>query len=213
MRARILEQAVRLFGEKGFDGTSIQAIADAVGIRKPSLLYHFASKETLRDAVLLEFLGHWKSRLPGLLAATPVDGDRFSSIVRTLIDFFMQDENRARMCIRELVDRPEAVAGLMRDHLSPWLGLIAEYIRLAQRSGLVKKSVAPEAYIIHVLIMVMGTVALGPLASSIMGGESGMAPDQRMEELVRIARDALYAPRTSSTGLEHSVGQTPRNRT
>ena len=41
-------------------------IAEAVGIRKPSLLYHFKSKDELRENVISEMLAHWNAVLPGL---------------------------------------------------------------------------------------------------------------------------------------------------
>lgn len=45
--AEILDAAARLFKEKGFHATSMQDIADAVGLQKGSLYYHIASKEEL----------------------------------------------------------------------------------------------------------------------------------------------------------------------
>ena len=38
VRAKILTAATRLFAQKGVDGTSLQEISDAVGVRTPSLL-------------------------------------------------------------------------------------------------------------------------------------------------------------------------------
>jgi len=49
-RAQIIEAAIRLFGENGYEGTSFQAIADAVGKRKQSVFHYFKSKKELRKA-------------------------------------------------------------------------------------------------------------------------------------------------------------------
>jgi len=51
-RQRILHTAARLFGERGYAATSIQAIADELGVTKAALYYHFASKhEILHELV------------------------------------------------------------------------------------------------------------------------------------------------------------------
>ena len=48
----IRSESLRLFSEKGFDAVSVADIADAVGIRAPSLYKHYASKSAILDAVL-----------------------------------------------------------------------------------------------------------------------------------------------------------------
>jgi AcrR family transcriptional regulator len=50
VRTRILVEAVRLFAERGYAGTSLQSIADAAGITKPTLVYHYGNKDGLRGA-------------------------------------------------------------------------------------------------------------------------------------------------------------------
>jgi AcrR family transcriptional regulator len=47
MRERILEMAARLFVLRGYDGISMREIADACGISKAGLYYHFQDKEQL----------------------------------------------------------------------------------------------------------------------------------------------------------------------
>ena len=57
-RDKILQETLRLFFEKGYKGTSLQDIAEAVGIKKPSLYNHFDGKETLGRAVLEIIMHH-----------------------------------------------------------------------------------------------------------------------------------------------------------
>lgn len=53
----VLSAAIRLFAERGYDGVSIADVASASGVAKPSVLYHFADKESL-----------WKSAVDTLWA-------------------------------------------------------------------------------------------------------------------------------------------------
>ena len=61
-RETILAAAQRLFGERGYDATSLRQIADAVGTTKAAVYYHFPAKEHL----LLELSRPWFDAL-GLL--------------------------------------------------------------------------------------------------------------------------------------------------
>ena len=56
-RARIEREALRLFAEKGFDGTSIRDISLAVGVADPALYRYFASKDALGRALFLKHYG------------------------------------------------------------------------------------------------------------------------------------------------------------
>ncbi|MEL3974240.1 TetR/AcrR family transcriptional regulator [Rossellomorea oryzaecorticis] len=53
---RIKKTALRLFGQKGYEDTSLHAIASSVGIKKPSIYNHFANKEDIFSAVLDDLL-------------------------------------------------------------------------------------------------------------------------------------------------------------
>lgn len=63
-RERILEVAARLFSERGFAGTSIRDIADALGVTKAALYYHFPSK----DAILGELVAQPLAAVRAVLA-------------------------------------------------------------------------------------------------------------------------------------------------
>lgn len=51
-RERIMYEAAELFARQGYHGTTTREIADAVGIRQPSLFHHFPSKSAMVEALL-----------------------------------------------------------------------------------------------------------------------------------------------------------------
>ncbi len=53
-REEILDAAAELFTTRGFTGTSTRMIADAVGIRQASMYHHFATKDDILAALLLD---------------------------------------------------------------------------------------------------------------------------------------------------------------
>ena len=53
-RSQLTREAARLFAEKGYHGTSIGDLAEALGVQKASLYHHFASKQELLYATMRE---------------------------------------------------------------------------------------------------------------------------------------------------------------
>jgi AcrR family transcriptional regulator len=53
----IYENAIRLFAERGFAGTSLQDIADALGITRPALYYYVKSKDELLAKLAADVAG------------------------------------------------------------------------------------------------------------------------------------------------------------
>jgi AcrR family transcriptional regulator len=55
-RSLILKRAQRLFLQRGYADVSVGEVADAVGVTKPTLYYHFGNKEALYAAVLVDLM-------------------------------------------------------------------------------------------------------------------------------------------------------------
>jgi TetR/AcrR family transcriptional regulator len=191
-KEQIIQAAMRLFGARGVDATSLQTIADEVGITKQAVLYHFPSKEALRDHIISVLLDHWERELPGLLSAQKSGEDRFSSILRAVIAFFVDDVDQARVTIREILDRPEKLRETMRERLSPWTMLIGEYIRMGQASGVIRSDVHPESYVTQIMMMAIGTVVMGDVVSALVASDHTDSRDNRITELIRIAHLTLF---------------------
>ncbi len=61
--ARLLDIATTLFMERGFDGTSMDAVAEAAGVSKPTVYNRYQDKRDLFAAVLRSRIKHWLAPL------------------------------------------------------------------------------------------------------------------------------------------------------
>jgi AcrR family transcriptional regulator len=68
-RDRILDAALDLFSEHGFDGTTLQQIADRVGLTKAALYHHFRSKDDLLEALVMPAIVELDGLLDGYEAS------------------------------------------------------------------------------------------------------------------------------------------------
>lgn len=193
VRTRILEVATRLFATRGFDGTAIQDIAAEVGITRPTLVYHFGSKDGLRDEVLDRLLGRWQDELPAVLAAATTGKDRFRSGVTALVSFFLADPHRARLLVRESLDRPDAISERFARHLRPWTPLLVEYVERGQQEGRVHPGVDAEAWILQLLNAAVSTIAAGAVTGAMFADQPSV--ERQLAELVRIAESSLFRTR------------------
>lgn len=99
MASAIARAAARLFAERGFDATSVREIAEAAGVTKPTLYYHFGSKQGLGEAILTRPIARMTRRLQVLAT----EGDGLADPVRLLeaifqvnLDFVVDDPDRSR---------------------------------------------------------------------------------------------------------------------
>ena len=193
VRRQIITHATRLFAGQGYDGTSVQQIADAVGIRKPSLLYHFKSKDELRENVIADMLAHWNAVLPGLLLKASTE-ERFDATMEALTEFFIEDPDRARLFLRETLDRPQSMKVMLGQFVQPWVNLLGEQLERAKGRGLVRADVDPEAYAVEVITMaVAGTAVIDTLDVILPETPArGGTRKRHARELIRVARSSLY---------------------
>jgi len=207
VRDEILSTATRLFASRGFDGTSLQDIAKAVGIKKASLLYHFPSKEDLRRNVLFQLLAHWREQVPRLLMAATSGKGQFDSLMQEMVGFFASDPDRARLLLREVLDRPEEMRQHLEAHVRPWVCTVCEHIRGGQEAGRVHEDLDPEAYVTHTINLVIGSIATFECVGALLPGSSeSEARARHIEALHGLARRGLFRDQEKQDVLSPNGG-------
>jgi AcrR family transcriptional regulator len=104
-RERVLDVALELFTEKGFDGTSLREIAERLSITKAALYYHFASKDDILLALHMRLHEFGAEALSRLTREDPVTLATWSELLDQVMDqmlrqrkiFLMHERNQAAL--------------------------------------------------------------------------------------------------------------------
>jgi len=135
-RDQILDEALRCFAERGYEGTSLNDIAAGVGIRRPSLLHHFPSKEALYGDVFERLMSEWLQRLE-VAIATPAQGwDKAELVLRAGLDLFADTPDYVRIMRREALDGGVHLGIDMSGVLRPLFDAAAEYLDAQMTAGI-----------------------------------------------------------------------------
>jgi TetR/AcrR family transcriptional regulator len=167
--------------------------------------------------VLDDILGHWRDALPRLLFAATASEDRFDAVFGELHRFFAAEPVRARLLVREALDRPAEVKKLLRGPVRPWMLAVASYIRQGQASGKHFADADPEAYVSLITLFVISAVSSAALSQASMPTTADDGADVAARwstELARIAKTALFPPRPESKGetASKTAARKPRTR-
>jgi len=136
-REEILAAAIRLFAERGFDGTSTREIARAAGTKHSLLFYHFRSKADLYLAAVLDQLESLAANIQTSLEASEDPVARLRAYVEVYYDCFTNREPGLGVCLRELSGLPPELARQIADaHNRKTTGKLEEIIAEGIRSGL-----------------------------------------------------------------------------
>lgn len=89
---RIKREAMRLFVEHGVDAVSMRDIADAVGLKAPSLYAHFRSREELIGELFFASYADYGDRLAQAAAGPGRFADKLEAMVRVICGLHAEDE-------------------------------------------------------------------------------------------------------------------------
>ena len=152
--AEVVEAAIRVFNAKGYEGTTIQDIADELGILKGSVYYYITSKEDILYEVLQDV------HRAGLeTAINAVDGpggplEKIHSFVSALGRFNAENRQRIAILLRELrALNPRRRRQIVRER-DRYEEILGELIHEGQEQGLIADDIDPRITTLAIMGMI-----------------------------------------------------------
>ncbi|MBQ5939499.1 MULTISPECIES: TetR/AcrR family transcriptional regulator [unclassified Massilia] len=121
LETTILAAATRLFAERGFEGTSIAAVAEHAGISKQNLLYYFPAKQDLYRRVLDDVLDDWLERMQHLAEAEGAPADVLRAYVAAKLRFSREQPWASRVYAMEVIGGAKFYGEQIRERVVPLL--------------------------------------------------------------------------------------------
>jgi AcrR family transcriptional regulator len=101
-RTRVLDAAVDLFAERGYDGTSVSQVIAKAGVAKGGFYHHFASKEALLYEVYGDLIGRQLAGMDAILARGLPPGETLRALIADLIETTAASARPALVFWREM---------------------------------------------------------------------------------------------------------------
>lgn len=135
-RERILREATRLFVAGGYRGISMRDIAEAVGLSKAGLYYHFENKEDLFLAILQEHLSQVQEVVERCREMPGTTRQRIQALTQALLSFPPEQSAIIRLASQDAAHlSPAARQAFYHTYQSGFIGQIAGMIEEGLRQG------------------------------------------------------------------------------
>ena len=191
-RQRILDAALDLFGVRGVDAVSLDEIAGGVGVRKQTVLYWFASKDELVDAVLETVAAELVVVIEAAVRSAPDDPlERIDAVVRAV---FRPAVRRPAMLglVREISRLPAPQGDRLRVRVQPLVDRCIAYLGREMSQGNLRGG--DPGLVVALAYATVTGIATEPVALSAVGWHADAAGLRQLRDQLRAFLRAALAP-------------------
>jgi len=136
MENEVLEHATRLFAERGFSGTSLQDVAESMGLKRPALYYYFKSKEALLDRLVFEATVAPAKELRAIGAKKGLDpATRLHAMAKWIVRYIEANTDRFLLLVRSESDLSPASAKKFNEGRRATLAAVQSVIEEGIKAG------------------------------------------------------------------------------
>ena len=134
-RASIVKAAANLFSQKGYHQTSMEDIAEAVGLRKPTLYWYISCKEEILHLIHDDFMDQLMTRHNKRMESNMSSAEMLREI---MVDIFEQITEKPGYILsfhehyRELTDEIQEVSKIERDR---YYHMVVDVVRKGMENG------------------------------------------------------------------------------
>jgi AcrR family transcriptional regulator len=188
-RDRILDVALASFADRGYEATSLDALAAQLGVTKQTILYHFASKAALLDAVIDRSAAELAGALEAALASAGPGFARVEAVGRSV---FRLASRRPELLglVREVSRLGPPAATRLTDALEPLVGRATAWLSAEMDTGAVRRQ-DPRLLLLAAYSSVIGMATEVEVLRALGDEPSARALVRRRRELLAFLRSAL----------------------
>lgn len=191
-KALILEVALRQFADHGYAAVSLNDIAEEVGIKKPSILHHFSSKEALYRAVILDEFSDWVFLMTDAIGKNLNGWDQVEQLLRAAFTFFEQHPYFVRIARREALDPDSLFSTELGTALKPLIDQGASYLQSEMDAGRLKHY-DPRQLLITGYGASLSYLSDASLVTAVINGDPlrAQALETRREHVIALFKEAV----------------------
>jgi TetR/AcrR family transcriptional regulator len=209
-RNQLLDIALGLFSERGFEGTTTKSIAAAAGVSEAIIFQHFATKEELYTGILdymaqKSKMEEWEYQLRQHAEAQD-DEALVLSMVERILESNRSDPRFQRLTFQAVLSG-HPLPKLMAQRILPLHQFLCNYIAKRQKQGVFRK--CDPAAAVHAMVSMPSYYGL---AKSMFGFDQIKLSEHNMAlSFARLILGGLKAPNGSSSrkGRKHATVASP----